>query len=369
MKIPAGPQELTPEWLTSALRQGGKAADASITSFKAAALADNMGFYGQLVRLTLQYGADEGKDQSSAPRSLIAKFSSATPEMRRRSVDSYAREVGFYKHLAPQTEVPTALCYYGYIDMETGLHVLLLQDLAPAAGGSRIRGATPEQANVAIDEIATLHTTWWERTEKGELGWLNDGDVNPDAQALSRQYEQWWPLFYQQAKERLPASVKQMGERMGEKRAMIRRHVFGSAPRTLIHRDYQLDNLIFATSPGPAGGVPFAIVDWQFLSRGRGVWDVAYFLSENLQPELRRQIEMERLRSYYQKLIDSGVQGYTYEQCLYDYRICLLQRFTALVSTIAVMPFSEEQRHIHLDILLPRTIAAVLDHQAQEIVS
>jgi hypothetical protein len=365
MKIPAGPEELTPEWLTSALRQGGKGKNATVASFKAVPLAGNMGFYGQLVRLSLQYAGDENKDKTDAPRSLIAKFSSATPEMRKRSVDSYAREVGFYKQLAHQIELSTALCYYSDIDLETGLHVLLLQDLAPAASGSRIRGASPEQAKLAIDEIAKLHATWWGRTESDELSWLNDGDVNPDPQALRQQYEQWWPLFYQQAQERLPASIKQMGERLGEKRALIRRHVFGSAPRTLIHRDYQLDNLIFAT---PAGGPPFAIVDWQFLSRGRGVWDIAYFLSENLQPQLRRAIEMERLQSYHQKLVDSGIQGYTFEQCLYDYRVCLLQRFSALVSTIAVMPFSEEQRQIHLDILLPRTIAALLDHNAAELV-
>src|SRR5688500_14231689 len=119
MKIPAGPEELTADWLTSALHKGGRAPNAAVTSFKAAPLADNMGFYGQLVRLSLEYVGGE----SGAPHSLIAKLSSATAEMRKRSIDSYAREVGFYRQLAPQTELPIATCYYGAIDMETGLHV------------------------------------------------------------------------------------------------------------------------------------------------------------------------------------------------------------------------------------------------------
>jgi hypothetical protein len=46
-----------------------------------------------------------------------------------------------------------------------------------------------------------------------------------------------------------------------------------------------------------------------------------------------------------------------------------LQRFTALISTIGAMPFSEEQRRFHVDILLPRNSAALLDHNAGELLA
>ncbi|PYV29185.1 MAG: hypothetical protein DMG22_23655, partial [Acidobacteria bacterium] len=50
-------------------------------------------------------------------------------------------------------------------------------------------------------------------------------------------------------------------------------------PRTIIHGDYRLDNLFF----GQAGGVDtLAAIDWQISARGRGVFDVAYFIAGSL---------------------------------------------------------------------------------------
>ncbi|RME63277.1 MAG: hypothetical protein D6790_04950, partial [Caldilineae bacterium] len=54
--------------------------------------------------------------------------------------------------------------------------------------------------------------------------------------------------------------------------------------------------------------------------------------------------------------------GYTFQACLRDYRLSLLQRFRALVSTIAAMPFTAEERQMHVDTLLPRNVAALVDH-------
>jgi hypothetical protein len=360
MNIPPGPEALTAEWLTLALRQGGVIHHAAVVSFEAGALAEGQGFYGQLARVNLDYDRYE----EGAPRSLIAKFSSANPQMRQQATGSYGREVNFYQHLASQTALPTPTCYYDDIEPESGAHILLLQDLAPARSGSRVDGCSLAQARLAVQQIAIFHATWWESPRLSELHWLDDTRSNLDSVAQKEQYDQWWPLFFAQAKDHLPAPIMAMGEQLGQHRAAIRQHVFDTAPRTLIHRDYQLDNLIFGT---PEGGVPFAVVDWQFHSRGRGVWDVAYFLSESLQIADRRAWERGIWEEYYQILLAHNIRHYSLEQCRRDYRIALLQRFTALVSTIAAMPFSEEQRHIHLDILLPRNIAAILDHNAGEL--
>jgi Ser/Thr protein kinase RdoA (MazF antagonist) len=155
-----------------------------------------------------------------------------------------------------------------------------------------------------------------------------------------------------------------MGENFGKQRARIEHHLFNAPPRTLLHGDYHLGNLVFATQQG---GIPFAVIDWQMLRRGRGVREVAYFLSENLLPENRRAVEVSLLADYHRRLVEGGVCGYTFTDCLTDYRLALLQRFRALVSTIAVMPFTDAERQMHVDVLLPRTIAAILDHDANEL--
>lgn len=365
MKIPASPADLTATWLTDALRAWGGAGEVTVAHFALAPLVESRGFFGELVRLRLTYASNAPGNASSAPRTLIAKFSSPVPEMRRRSVDSYAREVGFYQQLAPHLDLPTPTCYYAAIDPSTGDHILLLEALDARQGRGREAGCTVEEAQLALTEIAKLHIHWWGRTDDPALAWLPDGDIAPDAEAMRRQYDAWWPDFYAQAGTRMPAELVSLSAGLGSHRAAIRQHIFGAAPRTLIHRDYQLDNLLFGDpATNYAGALSLAIVDWQFLSRGHGVWDVAYFLSESLLPEVRRGVESKLLVNYQAILVAGGADKYDYTQFLIDYKVALLQRHSALVSTIAAMPFSEEQRRIHLDILLPRNLAAIVDHEA-----
>ena len=96
---------------------------------------------------------------------------------------------------------------------------------------------------------------------------------------------------------------------------------------------------------------------------------MAYFLGESLAPEVRRALEMDLLEDYHQIVVDNGVQDYTVEQCLIDYRLALLDRFGSLISTIAAMPFTREQIQIHIDIFLPRNSAAILDNNAGELLA
>ena len=87
-------------------------------------------------------------------------------------------------------------------------------------------------------------------------------------------------------------------------------------PMTIVHGDYRLDNLFFGTN-----GV--AVIDWQVAHRGRGVFDVAYFLSGCLEPAARRAEEMRLLHLWYELATDGG-HGYAFEDALRDYRRAVL---------------------------------------------
>ena len=368
-KVPADPNALTTTWLTAALRQWGGAGAVNVTDFAMTPLEEGQGFFGQLVRLQLGYAKDDAAEFADAPRTVVAKFSSPTPEMRAHSFASYAREVRFYQQLASATPLPTPICYYADIDLTSGLHVLLLQDLAPLRVGSRVAGCTVDQARVAIRAITTMHLHWWARTDLDEVAWLAGEKMGTNPTKTRQQYDAWWPTFYAQAKAQIPDALITPSQQLGQARAAIRQRVFGdtaASPRTVIHRDFQLDNLFFGA---PAADPAFAVVDWQFISCGLGVWDVAYFLSENLLPADRRQVEMALLQAYHQALLAHGIDDYSFAHCYEDYRFALLQRHTALVSTIAAMPFSAAQRHIHINVLLPRNIAALLEHDAFAVIA
>jgi aminoglycoside phosphotransferase (APT) family kinase protein len=88
-------------------------------------------------------------------------------------------------------------------------------------------------------------------------------------------------------------------------------------PRTVQHADYRLDNLLFGTD----GGFPMVtVVDWQTVTLGPGPADVSYFLGAGLVPEQRRAHEEELVRDYHRRLISGGVEDYSWDRCLTEYR-------------------------------------------------
>jgi hypothetical protein len=90
-----------------------------------------------------------------------------------------------------------------------------------------------------------------------------------------------------------------------------------SSPRTLVHSDYRLDNMLFGTS---GEGRPLTVVDWQTVRLDVGPSDVAYFLGSAFEPERRRSCERDLLIRYHRALVeDYGVDGYPFDHCWRDY--------------------------------------------------
>lgn len=359
MPIPANHKVLTVEWLTEALRKTDTINQARVISFQAKPVDEGKGWVGQLVRLSLEYDAS----QENAPRTMIAKFSSANSNIRLNLSYGYQTEVGFYEHIAPLVELRTARCYYGEVDSESGEHVLLLEDLAPAQSGRRAAGCSLEQAERPIREIAKFHSSLWESPHIKVMNWLPDFDL-PQFQERQDRYQQLWKPFLNKVGHQLPASILKMGERYRKHYVSVANCLFQTPPRTFIHYDYQLNNILY---PRSENGSPFAVIDWQLARCGRGVLDVAYFLGQNLLPEDRRAGEMDLLRTYHDDLLVNGVQGYTFEQCLHDYRLSMLYWLSGFVLTVGGSWFRSEQEEELTTVVMARNIAAIIDLDAGQL--
>ncbi len=367
LPIPAGPTDLNSSWLTAALVAGRAIEQAVVSDFTVEPPTGETGLYAQTVRVRLKYDKKQEKVETGAPLSLIAKFSASSPQMRERAFASYEKEIHFYRQLAQHSALPTPVCYFADSDPSTQLHVILLQDMAPASSGSRVAGCTQAQARLAVHHIAAFHAAWWDHPALDGMTWLPDPDFGQNPTTGQAEYEGWWPLFLGNTGDvPLPPAIRALGERFGSHRAQVEQHLFNVPPRTLLHGDYHVGNMVFATKDG---GIPFAVIDWQMVRRGRGVRDVAYFLSENLMIEDRRAVETDLLVEYHRLLVAGGVRCYAFAQCLIDYKLALLQRFRALVSTIAVMPFTPAEHQMHVDVLLPRNIAAILENCADAVIT
>ena len=65
---------------------------------------------------------------------------------------------------------------------------------------------------------------------------------------------------------------------------------------TFLHGDLRLDQLFFAVG---AEDAPVRALDWQITAKGRGAFDLGYFLSQSLSAETRRKYEDRTAREVY----------------------------------------------------------------------
>ena len=361
-RIPGGPHELTPPWLTRALRETGTINSAAVTSFDTQVIGEGVGFMGQLAQVRLHYDRSE----KGAPRSLIAKFPTSAPE-NREIADTfrfYEREIRFYEEIADEVELRTPRRYYSAMDTDARQYVLLLEDLAPARVGDQLAGCSVEQAELAIRSLAKFHATWWESPGLDQIDWMPLTNDSLIAQSAQDSYLEAWGPFVDYTGDKLAASVRAIGERLGGN-VITMMDRFGQPPRTIIHGDYRLDNLFFATLEG---GDPLAVIDWQISSRGRGVFDVAYFTCGTMPPAERKAAEMGLLRMYHSTLTENGVRGYDFDQCLLDYRASVL--FCLLYSVIEIGStdnLATERGAKLFDTIMERAVSAIQDLNAAEL--
>lgn len=367
MLIPDGPQAMTSEWLTQALRQTGTITSATVSSFQTQAIGEEgEGMSGQMARVQLSYDHNE----PTAPQSLIAKFHSADPQIQTmyNSLGLYESEFRFYKQIAPKVDIPTPRFYYGDFH-ESGLTVLLLEDLAPARSpGLDINSS---QVELAIRQIAKLHAYWWEHPQFVEIMGKEDAvAIQNGWNFLQSQVQKNWQSFLELTKDDLPQEMIGIGQRIVNNWTAIGDQLHYHSPRTFIHGDFGPDNFFFSTAEG---GAPFTIIDWQLSSRGRGAYDVGILLG-GMPIDQRRKTEQDLLKIYYQILIENGVKGYSFEQCLVDYRRTMLESFARLVLVMrAPFPGEDLNRyqatdHKFREVDLPRRCAAILDLDAEKLI-
>ncbi len=359
MHLLPGPEALTAEWLTQALRKTGTIGnETSVASFHFLNPEDERGVAGQHARLGLDYDPVE----DNAPHSVFAKFAMADPEVRKGAHEYkiFLREIKFYQELAGQVPLRTPRCYYSDLDMATGEFVLLLEDMSDWESGSFVAGCSAREAQSVVGELARPHAAWWERPQLKTLDYAEADPVN--FEWFRTTFLQHWQPFLERRGESLSAELIEVSERVARHIPEVLTHLHHTRPRTLIHYDCHLDNLFFRTTA--EGHVAVAVIDWQLYFIGRGAYDVAYFLAGNLEPDTRRSCELPLLQTYHELLHEQGVKGYSFTTCLEDYRMFLLEGLFRMVFNAVFLNLSPEQKRVHLEVYAVRFLQAVQDHDS-----
>ena len=116
-----------------------------------------------------------------------------------------------------------------------------------------------------------------------------------------------------------------------------------------MHVDYRLDNLLIDEGARPPR---VFVVDWQSVTLGNPLADVAYFLGAGLLPEARRAAEEAIVRSYHRALGQAGVTAYPFARCWDDYRRGTFAGF--VVTVIASMMVEQTARGDEMFVVMAR---------------
>ncbi|GEM44781.1 phosphotransferase [Deinococcus cellulosilyticus] len=309
---------ITPDVLTRMLQAQG-------TLLKQSVLKDVQEvdvFSGQADRIVrLQLTSSDG-----TTRSVIAKIfgpewytGSGLPELR------------FYQSIAPHMpDIPVPSLLGAHHDPETSTAVLLIEDL-----GAEFELVSLPVASFWLEKLTEvlckMHSRWWSHQDLNAPGFLvPETGVTRMPQALDQAglaihvraardaLDRFLHLHRSDLTGQDVILLKRLSDAWPEKfaaRTLSGQHL------TLLHGDLHLLGNVFVPRSDPAKGL--RIIDWTQAKRGLGPHDLMYMLL-GAESENRRERDLIYLQQYHAGLIQGGVEGYAWEQCLWDFRFSIL---------------------------------------------
>lgn len=325
MSIPRSPEDITPEWLSTALGTGVD----SVTSQPI-----GTGQTGATYRLTVTYAG-----ATDLPLSYAVKLPSQDETVRERVALGYRSEHAFYTNIADAVKVPIPPSFYCDISDDGGDIVLLLADMAPAVQGDQIAGCDAEEAELAARAIAGLHAPTWCDPKWADFPGLAMSlptGANADA---AKGLGDVAVMATQITVDRLGAEMAEENRHTAtEAMALTTPWLLAEPGRfSLMHGDYRLDNLLFTPDRSS-----ITVVDWQTLGAGLPARDLAYFTATSLLPDQRADLDEHLVAAYHDELLGYGITDYDLDTCWRDYRLGMLQ--APLITTLGCAFASNTER-------------------------
>ena len=288
------------------------------------------GQVGDSYRLFLDWNNNEG------PETIIAKCSAKdlTSRQTAKNMNLYEIEAYWYNQYGNKIPIRCPEAYFVGLDKkDIGNFIMFMEDLSPARQISQMAGCNVNDIRLALDEVALLHKAHWDDNNLSKIKCLNYGKDRKKfiKQFLIEIYPDWCSRY----KDRIDKSILEMGK------SLIDRYdsyiEIKTEPIVLSHGDFRLDNLLFYDNNGRV-----AVLDWQTLSAGVPMADIAYCISTSFSDSNDRKIHEESLVSRYLKKLNLDDGVYPYELAWRDYRRCSFIGF--LMGVISSMLVERTER-------------------------
>lgn len=302
---PKSLDDITPEWLTSAL-----SVNYSGTVVNSVRPSTIISGHATKARFELEYGPENNKH--GLPSSLWVK--SGFESHSKASAAGNRNEANFFRDIAPLIPGICPDSYYQSIDAKTGQGVVLLEDLLTRkVTFSRLtQPASKEQAAAVLNLQASYHAFFWDNPKLDHLEWLSNGGFILEDGIVDQFIGMW------ETSESLPR-FKYVPDRLRDKtlirHAQIQLLQTNMAnARCLIHGDSHLGNLYFDPDGNPG------YLDWQTVMHGYWAFDVCCFIVPGLTADVRRRNERELLAYYLHRLAHYGAKAPTFDDAWLAYR-------------------------------------------------
>ena len=308
---------LTPDYLSehldSAFLDGGK-----ILSVIPGDMAES------LIRFEVVFSSDT---PDSVPRHYLIKTNL-------KGYPHALTDARFYRDIAPMLEDPPIPRTFDVrVDEEQGGCALLQVDLGPTHVTALNENRDPTFDHIAevIDRIARIHAVCWDKP------FINDELFVTSREDICDLAQVGYPENLVASCNKIPGDrlqrmINLSPEGLPEGWADDCRRAITSFPElarsryagrnlTLIHADLHPGNILV-----PANGENNpAIIDWELLCRGLGVYDISYLIIRCCLPSSeRKEMEPHLIDRYHQKLVENSVEDYSREACIEDYRLSII---------------------------------------------
>jgi hypothetical protein len=344
--LPVQPADVTPEWLTTALRERFPAVRVESVEVLEIHHGTNSN-----ARVRVEFS-----EPCELPEIYFLKLPPLDPT-RRALVNKTGmgrREALFYMTLAEHVPMRVPRPYVARFDEASGAFVLLIEDLESSGCTipDPLAGLSFEQASLAMHDYAALHVRYEDAAlRENEAGWLKRMEGGSDFGTKMLQFG------LDNHRSRLTDAFAEMSKLYIEQQSGLE-EVWDRGMVTVLQGDSHLGNLF--EDHGRTG-----FLDWGLIQLGNPMRDVGYFICMALSPADRRKHERELIEIYLAARLEAGGAPISFDDAWLLHRVHATYLAAASCSIVIFPEDVTRERELFAGAFLERAERAIEELDAR----